>query len=117
MLKVIVDRTKWFRGHGIENSQLLRSDGRMCCLGFACLAAGLSPEQIGESQSPGPVYRVEKWPETLLSLIDKNEDHCNSKIGYRLMTLNDDMLIDDNSRETHIRQEGEEAGIEFEFIN
>jgi len=46
-MKLEIDRTKWLRGEGSDASRLLRpSDGKMCCLGFACLAAGYAPVNI-----------------------------------------------------------------------
>jgi hypothetical protein len=47
MLEVVIDRERWLRGEGSTQSFLLRpEDGRMCCIGFACLAADLKPEDI-----------------------------------------------------------------------
>ena len=42
LIPLKIDRRTWLRGEGASQSFLLReADGKMCCLGFACLAAGL----------------------------------------------------------------------------
>jgi hypothetical protein len=44
-LEVVVDRTRWARG--VPGSLLLSSiTGKCCILGFACLSAGATEEQI-----------------------------------------------------------------------
>ena len=45
-LIVELDREKWRRGKGSYESKLLAGDGRMCCMGFAALAFGATPDQI-----------------------------------------------------------------------
>lgn len=47
MLNVVVKRSEWGRGTSPQNSRLFNPEtGLMCCMGFACLAAGLTKEQI-----------------------------------------------------------------------
>lgn len=59
LLKFTVDRKRWLRGEGEPRSRLLRSsDGKMCCLGFACLAAGHTEDEIRDVATPsGLAYR------------------------------------------------------------
>ena len=53
-IKLTIDRQKWYRGK-IQGSMLLRDDGRMCCLGFACLAKGVPREQILHRGTPSVI--------------------------------------------------------------
>lgn len=41
---LVIDRNKW--GRGTQGGMLLRPDGLMCCLGFACRAAGATAAHI-----------------------------------------------------------------------
>jgi hypothetical protein len=46
-LKVVVDRAKWYRGKTATDSYLLSpANQKMCCLGFASLAAGNTDKEI-----------------------------------------------------------------------
>lgn len=46
-MKLTIDRSKWLRGEGSDESYLLReSDGKMCCVGFFAIACGVSPDEI-----------------------------------------------------------------------
>lgn len=48
MIPVTIYRDRWYRGQGSGASKLLRYDGRMCCVGFMCLAGGATEEDILE---------------------------------------------------------------------
>lgn len=113
MLKVIVDRQRWYRGHGAAVSRLLivypshKEDiGKMCCLGFACLAAGLKPEQIAGKGVPtdisGPL------PKAFEAVTD---GYCG------LVGTNDRHGMDEELRERDIKRLGLQVGLDFEFIN
>ncbi len=53
LTKFIIDRTKWHRGKGTQNSRLLSpSSGKMCCLGFLCKAYGVTDEQMFDIAVP-----------------------------------------------------------------
>lgn len=46
-MRFTVDESKWIHGEGSNRSCLLReSDGKMCCVGFFCLAGGASKNSI-----------------------------------------------------------------------
>lgn len=49
-MEFTVKRSEWLRGKGSDESYLLREDGFKCCVGFFCLAAGLSPKQIEDDK-------------------------------------------------------------------
>lgn len=97
--RVVVDRSKWLRGEGSYKSRLLRpADGRMCCMGSAALAKGLSKDEIRDVQS------VEKWPGLF-------PNHY-----ARLYTLNDS-IFDFGHREEDIQAAGQEVGLDFVFVD
>lgn len=128
MLKVIIDRKTWLRGQGADDSQLLIPDelidhvkGQMCCLGFACLAAGMSKDQIRGIQSP---YGLDNPPSFALA---SSRAEMDSPINC-LMTINDAIVSDtypehvrgkvidsEAARERLIVEYGLKAGIEFSF--
>jgi hypothetical protein len=133
MLKVVIDRTRWLRGEP-EDSYLLRSeDGKMCCLGFAELAAGATPEEITDSGAPSCVAPREGLGGLLTPLSPEESrlgykfEFKDSKVCGDLMNENDEESpIDDDGtsddafeerREVRIAQLGAQAGIFFTFVN
>ena len=45
--KFVVDRSKWLRGEGFQDSFLLRpADDKQCCIGFLAGACGFTKEHI-----------------------------------------------------------------------
>ena len=53
MKKLVIDRQRWLRGEGVDESYLLRKhDCKMCCLGFYCLLLDLTPEEIVGKTTP-----------------------------------------------------------------
>ena len=120
MLDVIVDRTKWYRGQGYDESKLLRSEGQMCCVGFACLAAGLTPSQI-ENWATVQVAHTIKAPRLakmvcLLVPSGKPSDVATGDAA-QLYTTNDKPGIDNATRERDIRDYGLKVGLAFSFVN
>jgi hypothetical protein len=130
MLKVIVDRERWLRGQGSEFSALLVPHGRanqtgvfggmMCCMGFACLQAGLDRAAIlghnvveearnaalgerGDDLMPGESEKVAYSWDTLL--LDG------------LYVVNDEEGMPDGAREAELIRLGKTVDIEFEFTN
>ena len=111
-LKVEIDRQKWLRGEGAKASYLLRpSDGKMCCIGFACLAAGCTPEQISNQQIV---------QSTLTNLYDTPLDFRTNTGDVSLESLyvvNDDLDLEPSEREERLKRLGLKRGIEFTFVN
>lgn len=53
MIKVTIDRSRWFRGQTSAGSALQREvDGQRCCLGFCALAVGFAEKDIVNVASP-----------------------------------------------------------------
>jgi len=117
MLKVVVKRSEWIMGDP-HHSALLTPEGLKCCLGFACLVAGLEPSQIKGICSPGGVIKNgHTWPKSLAELaspVSPGSGDYNTPVCYDLMIANDMGSIDD-AREARIKVLGLKAGIAFEF--
>lgn len=115
-MKVVVDRKTWLRGEGGENSYLKRDDGKMCCLGFACVQAGLDKDDIAGRYSPADVIeRGIRLPAGVFSLVSPSGS--DSQVCESLMLTNDDKHYLDEEREAKLITLGKEVGLEFEFIN
>ena len=97
---LIVQRKKWLRGEG--DSYLKREkDGKMCCLGFACLAAGLKPKEILGIESPATV--CENLEDSVIqSLVLSKNPTENTTLCYKMMCTNDSLNIDDVDREANL---------------
>lgn len=62
-MNLVIDRKRWLRGEGSQNSKLLRPiDGKMCCLGFYGLACGLSAEHLRNVGLPADTASCRLWP-------------------------------------------------------
>ena len=117
MLDVTVERSKWGRGSGSEGSYLLHPiNGMMCCVGFACLAAGLSLEEITGTDTVTNLLttgRVNGIPEPLRKLV---AGRTNSNIATALYQTND-AWSSEATREANLTTLGLEAGIKFTFVD
>lgn len=112
---VIVDRSTWLRGEGTEASKLLRAiDSKMCCLGSACLKAGLKEQQIIDQGSPWLVSNV---LQLVLSGYFGSGFYQTGDNLIPLMKVNDNMEISDIEREAELIRLGPAAGILFQFVN
>lgn len=136
VLQVTVDRSKWLQGEGEEDSYLYRpDDGKMCCLGFVGLAAGLSEEIMADVSTPSGLITDQciTIPESMSGLVDMSKEeeyqNFNSKICGNLMTANDEYLEYDYDKaeqvvdpdflpkkEATLIELGKQIGIEFSFI-
>lgn len=123
MLRVVVKRSKW-NGNQIDevpsSSKLLNDSGMMCCLGFACIAAGLRPFDI---RGLAYVHEIDAIPEDLGSLVEAGRDHLmQSAISNLLTTANDNAPFEKvprfasmSEKEAYIIEKGREAGLDFVF--
>ena len=119
MLTVVVDRAKWLRGEGSNTSYLLRqADGKMCCLGFVCVTAGMTPEQISGLTAPSSLVSVRRpIPPAVKRLLDHNTFFTvNSAITVSMMITNDAKDMSDAEREAQLQASGLEVGIQFTFV-
>lgn len=128
-MKLIVDRTKWLRGEGSDVSRLLRpSDGKMCCLGFVCLAFGMNAQSITNVATPSSVADAKRIglnkdhsdvPEALRWLLKERagESIRDSDDCAELMRCNDLIVESNEWREAGITKIFKDHDIEVEFVN
>ena len=122
MEKLTIDRTKWGRGKGSEDSLLLRpSNGKMCCLGFLSLHVGLSEEDISFEKTPDSVLN-KKGCLIHSSLIKLELNKIFSSISttevcQELMYFNDTTSLTEEVREERLKLRFLQIGYEVEFIN
>lgn len=113
-MKFTIDRTRWLRGEGSDVSKLLRpSDGKMCCVGFFCLAQGLSEDTINDKPTYYAVIgSIENDPFVLTGdyIIDRQET-------WSMYHVNDSPLLSDEEREKLLTNNFAKLGHKVEFIN
>lgn len=132
-MKVVVDRTKWIRGVGQHRSALLvppkerwserrrgvgftaryqaEDVGKMCCMGFACLALGQSEADIEGLKVVADEVKFPQLPETHAGKIAALHD---------LYFTNDhpeEEEFTESDRERLITERGKALGLDFEFVN
>ena len=132
-LQVEVDRSQWLRGS--EDGVLLHGKtGHMCCMGFGCLAAGHSKEEIRNETAVCDVRRKSTGQKPDVRLQDFGTGTTGDKDGpmapdprtvepsdnLQLVTeliykVNDDQSLGDGQREEYLRRLGKQVGIEFTF--
>lgn len=113
-LKVVVDRTKWYRGKGGDNSRLRNSDGLMCCMGFAALASheGVKESDILGHPTIAVALRFGEFPEEVNCL-----PFWQNWVEHRhLYSINDHPKLAPSERERRLIEEGLKVGIEFSFV-
>lgn len=109
LLKFTVWRERWLRGERSAQSFLLRSsDGRMCCLGFACLAAGYKESDIRDISAPRMIDHDQHTVAADLLLKPRIAD---------AMEINDCLSIDDMERERRLTTVLASLGIEITFAD
>lgn len=108
----IVDRSKWLnestRGYNVTPALLDRGSGAMCFLGFACLAAGATKDQIEGVPEPVRVDGVD-MPQLMCGL-------NNSKLSLDAMDINDNGIFNKRTREAKLRRLFAEHGIKVKFV-
>lgn len=132
--KLTIKRSLWYRGKGGCGSFLMRSNGEMCCLGFAARQLGKVPEEdiLGKSTPSDLLDEHRNWETDQLNpdeirlhrqlssgglgfLYKKDLD--NSNVCEGLMHSNDDHLLNEKEREEKIRDSFKRQGIEVEFVD
>lgn len=126
--RFVVDRERWLRGE--KEAKLLRvADKRMCCLGFLACASGAEPDHILGHGEPG-----DTWPERFLwpqwarwFEVDEDADSLSSSFAGHYgewnesrvisdaMSINDDLSIDDATREAKLVALFASVGVELVF--
>ena len=96
-----VDRATWYRGKR-TGSQLLRSDGLQCCIGFVCQQSGISASRIRNIKAITERISTNRLPDWMqvvgLSSSTKNPDL------YACYEINDDTELEDDVRENRLQE-------------
>lgn len=125
-MKLTIDRTRWNGGGNVYESSLLRDDGKMCCLGFYCLAKGKTPDEILGFEMPASLPNTSGLEELVIE--DFGESRLSSLIARRLAHVNDINPYPHHGlpsnedwtlamREAKIIELFKTIGVEVEFIN
>lgn len=121
-MKLIIDRKKWNGGAEPSVSKLLTDDGRMCCLGFYCLAVGKTEDEILGRTMPNMLMNKKG----LELLLDKSG--ASNDLVLKLSHVNDmDVNVYEgieptfnwtlSQREAKITKLFKQMDVEVEFIN
>lgn len=118
MKKVIVERSKWLRGEGEENSKLLRTeDGKMCCLGFVCLAFGKTEDDIADSEAPSCLIGKDRHSQIGDGTPLIAEDRHEPGAIVSAMQINDSRYMDELDRELELKRLLRVVGVDLEFVD
>jgi hypothetical protein len=131
--KLIIDRKKWFRGHGAGTLLVSRKGedygepfkghvGEMCCLGFECLRQGYTDTQLGEHSMPVSLFSAIADTEPELNKIGEGSwllegGYGSNTIVGEISRINDDEDISEEDREARLTALFAKCDIEVEFVN
>ena len=110
-----IDRSKWRTGSvsncksGNGPTQLLNSEGYMCCLGFRCYQMGIPKKDLLDI--PIPQDLSDTWD--IPDLVD--EFGYNSNFACEAMSINDTNEYTREEREEKIKEHFANIGITVEF--
>lgn len=115
--KLVIDRARWFRGKGADDSRLLRScDGRMCCLGIYLEACGVPSDALENTPYPS-TYRLRPFiPAEAQWLLARDSRNPTSSDAIDLATTNDRTSIKARTREERIRAMFAKHDVEVVFV-
>jgi len=106
-----VDRATWLRGEGSAQSSLLREqDGKMCCLGFLCLAQGVQRRCLLNLPVPDMLSAASQ--KHLPAFLVKPKDATMGDI----MPTNDNRSQTDKKRERHLKRLFKRQGVAIKFV-
>jgi hypothetical protein len=107
MKTLVIDRKKWHRGKGPEQSRLLIKEsttkeyrGKMCCLGFYLKSEGCTDNQIDDMMLPSMVFAL---PSACNWLLYSDPSGHGQRNEEELAMTNDNTTIDDPDREDLIK--------------
>lgn len=122
--ELVIDRSRWLRGQG-PDSMLLDSRGRMCCLGFACVEAGVEADRLLHAGSPedvGSSHDLLTVP--VLSRVKESDDEdggvhrrvVDTALSQEAIGINDDEEMEDTAREVALAELFAREGIAVTFV-
>jgi hypothetical protein len=109
--RLIIDRSKWLRMEGADNTSLYRpEDGKMCCLGMLALRCGAKEDDIKNLLTPDQVPI--DWPDGLI----RKRDRKPTALCMAIMEINDEWDKAE-SQEKALEKEFARLGIELRYTN
>lgn len=119
-IKVVIDRSIWRTGGNAVNfanrtgngpTRLQNEEGYRCCLGFVCLAAGFSEEDIINQARPIDLHKVTpgltQHSDTGLRATD---------VERTAVRINDDIVTTPKEKEEILLRTFEDSIYELEFV-
>lgn len=109
MLKVVVDKKRWLRGHNPNGDTALYrpDDGKMCCIGFLARKLGCKVSDI----------RAKAWLNGVETNKAQEFSESNATQLEEAYEVNDDEELTDSGRIKKLRSIGNEMGVRFVFTN
>ena len=113
-LDVVVEKKRWYRGQGSDDSALLLAKGaKMCCIGFLARTCGVKPKEMRGISDVALLPRIkdEGLPYQALHQIFKQEGY-NLEAAYR---TNDNRYVSEAVRIKQLKILGRKLGVNFTF--
>lgn len=109
-----INYRKWLHGERRDGvSCLLNEHGKMCCLGFECIARGLDKEAILHRWSPESVVQA-----NMISNINHmTHKGINTDLVNKAIDINDAEDINDKTRIQKLKKLFRKRGIKLSFTN
>jgi hypothetical protein len=108
---LIINRDRWVRGGGTKpefgTTELLNNKGRMCCLGFFCVATGVSSNALSGKESPCDL-------KTHIPMLTDPITLENTQFAIQAIEVND-AAIDEPEREREIVKLFKSHGVKLQF--
>lgn len=115
-----IDRSKWRTGgygkyqSGVGATQLLNSEGYMCCLGFYCKALGVPKKDLIEKAIPSSLEDYADIPD-LARLSGDGKFLVGTDFTYMAISINDDSVIVSKERERKLKDHFSTIGVKVTF--
>ena len=107
MINVAVDRNMWYRGKGMAESRLLRTDRQKCCVGFLAIKLGACAKELLD---------IDALVEVGVKDIERFNDTHDEVLTEAYIT-NDATNITEAVREARLIVIGQKMNVNFYFIN
>lgn len=115
-----IKTSKWLHGIGNKSMLLDPYNNKMCCLGFASRACGLSGKSIEEVAEPGELELEDQKiiNGALPFLLSNNFDNnlVNSRVSKKLMSINDNPDTTISFKKKEIKKIFKENGVKVNFV-
>lgn len=123
-MELVIDRSKWGVGQDDGGLLLGSNTGRMCCLGFMSLVAGLNKNDIMDTGMPDGIRSSEDLAELVdlehpfmkaMVYVDDDGDLVTTEFASQAAAINDagDVILSD--REARLIKIFAEQGIDLQF--